>query len=81
MPGIVQGANREMRFADWNYRADQNGVIIRTDGTVAPCFPMYGATFYRGNIDRPQFDQPRRHCFSTLNHTLAYCYNDAGVVK
>jgi hypothetical protein len=23
----------------------------------------------------------QRHCFSTLNHTLAYCYNDARVIK
>jgi hypothetical protein len=21
------------------------------------------------------------HCFSTLNHILAYCYNDARVIK
>jgi len=21
------------------------------------------------------------HCFSTLNHILAYCYNDASVIK
>ena len=34
-----------------------NNVIIRTDGTVAPCFPMYGATFDWGNIDQPKFDQ------------------------
>jgi hypothetical protein len=23
----------------------------------------------------------QRHCFSTLNHNLAYCYNDARVIK
>jgi hypothetical protein len=23
----------------------------------------------------------QRHCFSTLNHNLAYCYNDARVLK
>ena len=31
-------------------------VIIRTDGTVASCFPMYGAT-QRGNLDHCKFDQ------------------------
>ncbi len=23
----------------------------------------------------------QRHCFSTLNHNLGYCYNDARVIK
>ena len=68
----------------------QNNVIIRTDGTVAPCFPMYPSTFDWGNIDHPKFDQKQlkemkhtcqRHCFSTLNHNLGYCYNDARVIK
>jgi MoaA/NifB/PqqE/SkfB family radical SAM enzyme len=90
MPGIVQDENGELRFAEWSCRAGQNNVIIRTDGTVAPCFPMYAATYDWGNIDRPRFDQDQlsamkstcqRHCFSTLNHNLAYCYNDARVIK
>jgi hypothetical protein len=55
-----------------------------------PCFPMYGATFGWGNIDHPKFDQAQlsamkstcqQHCFSTLNHNLAYFYNDAQVIK
>lgn len=88
--GIVQRPGGEMQFAEWNCRAGQNNVIIRTDGTVAPCFPMYGATYDWGNIDSPQFDQQQlagmkktcqQHCFSTLNHNLAYCYNDARVMK
>jgi len=85
-----QEANGELRFADWNCRAGQNNVIIRTDGTVAPAFPMYASTYDWGNIDRPKFDQSQltqmkstcqRHCFSTLNHNLAYCYNDARVIS
>ena len=23
----------------------------------------------------------QKHCFSTLNHNLAYCYNDARAIK
>jgi len=70
-PGIVQEPNGELHFSQWNCRAGQNNVIIRTDGTVAPCFPMYGATFDWGNIDQPKFDQGQltamkstcqRHC-------------------
>jgi radical SAM protein with 4Fe4S-binding SPASM domain len=89
-PGIVQDANGELSFAEWNCRAGQNNVIIRTDGTVAPCFPMYSATYNWGNIEHFKFDRQglldmkktcQKHCFSTLNHNLAYCYNDARVIK
>jgi MoaA/NifB/PqqE/SkfB family radical SAM enzyme len=36
LPGIEQDENGELHFAEWNCRAGQNNVIIRTDGTVAP---------------------------------------------
>lgn len=90
MDGIVQEPDGEVHFTEWNCRAGQNNVIIRTDGTVAPCFPMYPASYDWGNIDTPKFDSGelrnmkktcQRHCFSTLNHNLAYCYNDARVLK
>jgi len=90
LPGIVQDDSGELRFADWNCRAGQNNVIVRTDGTVAPCFPMYSSPFDWGNIDKPKFDDAQlcdmkqtcqRHCFSTLNHNLAYCYDDSRVIK
>ncbi|HEV2117274.1 MAG TPA: radical SAM/SPASM domain-containing protein [Terriglobales bacterium] len=90
MDGVVQEPNGEVHFSEWNCRAGQNNVIIRTDGTVAPCFPMYAASYDWGNIDTPKFDSGelremkktcQRHCFSTLNHNLAYCYNDARVLK
>jgi radical SAM protein with 4Fe4S-binding SPASM domain len=90
MPGIVRDENGELHFAEWNCRAGQNNVIIRTDGTVAPCFPMYASTYDWGNIDHHKFESAQlsnmkktcqQHCFSTLNHNLAYCYNDARVIK
>jgi MoaA/NifB/PqqE/SkfB family radical SAM enzyme len=90
MPGIVQEPSGEMHFTEWNCRAGENNVIIRTDGTVAPCFPMYASTYDWGNIDRPNFEEKQlksmkmtceRHCFSTLNHNLGYCYNDKRVIK
>jgi MoaA/NifB/PqqE/SkfB family radical SAM enzyme len=89
-PGIKQGADGGLHFSEWNCRAGQNNVIIRTDGTVAPCFPMYPSSFDWGNIDQAKFDEAQlkdmkstcqQHCFSTLNHNLAYCYNDARVIK
>jgi len=74
------------KLQEWHCRAGQNALIIRTDGTLAPCFPMYSAKCDWGVVGRPKFDpsglrtmkagcQPR--CYSTLNHNLAYCY-DAG---
>jgi len=90
MPGIGEGPDGTLHFKEWNCRAGQNNVIIRPDGTVAPCFPMYPSTFDWGHIDEPKFhgEQLRemkktcqRHCFSTFNHNLAYCYNDARVLK
>ncbi len=90
LPGIVQNDNGELHFAEWNCRAGQNNVIIRTDGTLAPCFPMYPSSYDWGNIDAHKFEARQmaqmkktcqQHCFSTLNHNLAYCYNDARVIK
>ena len=89
-PRIVQDEHGELHFAEWSCRAGQNNVIIRTDGTVAPCFPMYASTYDWGNIDNHKFEESQlermkktcqQHCFSTLNHNLAYCYNDARVIK
>jgi hypothetical protein len=90
MPGISRDEDGALRFADWNCRAGQNNVIVRTDGTVAPCFPMYAATYDWGTIEGHKFGGPQlremkktcqQHCFSTLNHNLGYCYNDARAIK
>ena len=74
----------------WSCRAGHNNVIIRVDGTLAPCFPMYSATYDWGVVGSHKFerDQLREmkntcesHCFSTLNHNLAYCYDATRVIK
>ncbi len=89
-PGIVRDEEGSLRFTDWNCRGGQNNVVIRTDGTVTPCFPMYPSTFDWGTVAEPKFDAAQlkemkrtcqKHCFSTLNHNLGYCYNDARVIK
>lgn len=90
MPGVAQSESGDLRFTNWNCRAGQNNVIVRTDGTVGPCFPMYGATYDWGSVEGHKFEEGQlremkqtceQHCFSTLNHNLAYCYNDARVLK
>ena len=69
---------------EWDCRAGQNSLIIRTDGTLAPCFPMYSATYDWGAIENPKFDNKQlaemktecsKHCLSTCNYILAHCYN------
>jgi MoaA/NifB/PqqE/SkfB family radical SAM enzyme len=78
------------KLQDWNCRAGQNSMIIRTDGTLAPCFPMYSATHDWGVIEKPDYDpdelrklkhECQPHCFSTLNHNLSYCYKASRVIK
>jgi MoaA/NifB/PqqE/SkfB family radical SAM enzyme len=75
---------------EWDCRAGQNSIIIRTDGTLAPCFPMYNATHNWGVAGQPCFDRQQLldmkvdcqpHCFSTLNHTLSYCYNASRAIR
>jgi MoaA/NifB/PqqE/SkfB family radical SAM enzyme len=75
---------------EWNCRAGLNTLIIRTDGSIAPCFPMYSATYDWGTIETPRIEPQQlrvmkqsceKNCFSTLNHILAFCYNDARVIR
>jgi len=74
----------------WGCRAGQNSLIIRVDGTLAPCFPMYSSTCDWGTIENPKMADSRlkiikksceSNCFSTLNHILAFCYNDGRVIQ
>jgi MoaA/NifB/PqqE/SkfB family radical SAM enzyme len=74
----------------WGCRAGRNTLIIRTDGTLAPCFPMYSATHDWGTVGNPKFDRRQLtemkkecelHCFSTLNHIVSYVYNNGRVIR
>jgi MoaA/NifB/PqqE/SkfB family radical SAM enzyme len=78
------------KLEPWNCRAGQNSLIIRVDGSLAPCFPLYSATYDWGTIGHHRFEVPQlnemkkdcqTHCFSTLNHNLGYCYDDARVIR
>jgi MoaA/NifB/PqqE/SkfB family radical SAM enzyme len=70
--------------APWACRAGQNMMIIRTDGTLAPCFPMYSATHDWGKVGDHKFElgqlaemkkECTKHCLSTCNYILGFCYN------
>lgn len=75
--------------APWACRAGQNMLIIRMDGSLAPCFPMYSATHDWGvvghdNFDLEQLDKMKKecskHCLSTCNYILGFCYNTRRVL-
>ena len=44
------------KLQEWDCRAGQNSLIIRTDGTLAPCFPMYNASQDWGTAGQPCFE-------------------------
>jgi len=66
----------------WPCRAGQLSIIIRLDGTFAPCFELYGSMEDWGNIyDGPKFDPVKLakqkqacspHCLSTCNFQVSH---------
>ncbi len=68
----------------WACRAGHNMLIIRMDGTLAPCFPMYSATHDWGVVGDHKFEHEQldemkkectKQCLSTCNYILGFCYN------
>jgi hypothetical protein len=63
---------------------------VRTDGTLAPCFPMYNAKYDWGTTENPKFKKSQLaemkqgcepNCFSALGYNIAYCYSMLRVLK
>jgi MoaA/NifB/PqqE/SkfB family radical SAM enzyme len=76
--------------APWACRAGQSSVIVRLDGTLAPCFTYYSDATDWGTIGDPRFDLAQlddrkktctAHCLSTCQHTLGYAYNASHALK
>jgi MoaA/NifB/PqqE/SkfB family radical SAM enzyme len=73
----------------WPCRAGLNTMVIRTDGTLAPCFAMYSAKHDWGVLEKQKFEVGHLtemkkncspHCMSTCNWTIAHHYNDYRVI-
>lgn len=71
-------------LAPWRCRAGKNMVVFRTDGTLAPCYPLRELEHDWGEIGCPKFDSPAlaelqqsctRSCFSTVAYLLADYYD------
>jgi MoaA/NifB/PqqE/SkfB family radical SAM enzyme len=68
----------------WDCRAGHNGALIRTDGTLSPCFDLITYEEDWGRIGEPKFEEERltevkkgclRNCSSTCYHTMGDYYN------
>ncbi|MGC8720266.1 MAG: radical SAM protein [Thermodesulforhabdaceae bacterium] len=84
------------RLKPWGCRAGELTMIIRLDGSFAPCFEMYGADKDWGNLfEGPRFDRFElaemkkkcsTHCLSTCNfqayhYAKSFLYSLQWVVK
>ena len=78
------------KIEPWNCRAGLSNLIIRTDGTLAPCFPMYSATYDWGTVGHHKFEVKQltemkkscsTGCLSTCNFILSHAYDTGRVIK
>jgi MoaA/NifB/PqqE/SkfB family radical SAM enzyme len=72
------------RMQPWDCRAGHNGALIRTDGTLSPCFDLITYEHDWGRIGNPKFDKKELeevkknclpNCSSTCYHTMASYYS------
>jgi MoaA/NifB/PqqE/SkfB family radical SAM enzyme len=72
------------RMQPWDCRAGHNGALIRTDGTLSPCFDLITYDHDWGRIWHPRFDKKELEevkkkclldCSSTCYHTMASYYS------
>jgi len=72
------------RMEPWECRAGHNGVLIRPDGTLSPCFDLITHDADWGRIGAPRFDAAELRelkrrctplCSSTCFYTMAHYYD------
>jgi MoaA/NifB/PqqE/SkfB family radical SAM enzyme len=73
----------------WKCRAGQNGLAIRSDGTIVPCFGKMASTMDWGTVWNPKFDKKRldaikekcnKGCFSTCFYQISYYYEPTTIM-
>jgi len=76
------------RIDVWDCRAGHNGALVRTDGTLSPCFDMICYDHGWGRIGEPRFSKEELDllkekcmslCTSTCFHTMSFYYRMAAV--
>lgn len=74
----------------WNCRAGHNGILIRPDGSLSPCFDLITFAHDWGRIWKPKFDKNEldevkkkcsENCLSTCFHTMAHYYQPSEFLK
>ena len=68
----------------WKCRAGYNSLVIRMDGTLAPCFELYASEKDWGKLFAPKFnhkdlelqkEECNKKCLSTCNYQVHHYYN------
>jgi MoaA/NifB/PqqE/SkfB family radical SAM enzyme len=85
MKGLMRG-----NPVRWSCRAGHNGMLIRPDGTLSPCFDLISYDYDWGTIWNPKFDKEEltevkqkcnEHCLSTCFYTMAHYYQPTETLK
>jgi len=80
-------ARQRGHIPPWSCRAGQNGCLIKTDGSLAPCFDLITYKHDWGRIWKPKMDEKELNqvkqscmplCSSTCFYTMAYYYTLQG---
>jgi MoaA/NifB/PqqE/SkfB family radical SAM enzyme len=74
----------------WDCRAGHNGILIRQDGTLSPCFGLMMYDHDWGKIWEPRFDKDElasiktdcvKTCLSTCFYTMGHYYQPTETIK
>ncbi len=74
----------------WDCRAGHNGIFIKPDGTLSPCFDLMSYNHDWGKIWEPKFDKDEllkiksecvNHCISTCFYTMGHYYQPSESLK
>lgn len=74
------------RPVKWDCRAGHNGILIRPDGSLSPCFDLISFNHDWGRIWEPRFDKDElkeclKDCLSTCFYTMGYYYQPIESLK
>ena len=74
----------------WDCRAGHNGILIKPDGSLSPCFDLITYNHDWGSIWNPKFDKDElakvksncaKLCMSTCFHTMGHYYQPSETFK
>lgn len=84
----LQDMKKRMRNipVKWDCRAGHNGILINSDGSLAPCFDLITYNYDWGKIGNPKFDKKElikvkeeclKKCLSTCFYSMGHYYQPA----